>query len=984
MKKNEKSRDKIPYNNKLRLNHKKIPLNRNNNNYKTEVYKNVNYNQYNYVNKNYLKENIYNSLKLEEEINLNDLNNINQKKVPKDTNKIPKDNVKNKKNLSNNKDSLEQSKNCKIDNITNNNKNKYNKIKKINIVLEPDINDIIQKKNNNIEIKSIEKIEKQPIDNYKRYLEIMNEKEIIKTNDDNKNILSSLKYEPKHKNKKKLCHNKGDRLKISISPKHSKKNLVNNSNDNIPIIYNNTSFRFKNNILKINDKEKNNNNKNEGVEVFNKSTKKNTSNLKIDKELYDNNSNLNSRRSINKNKEVNIENINNNQISSVKNIIVINNKKPLNRKINNNSDKIFPLTKRSNENEKRKKIENIKIEKKNEKDNLKILIKEAKSNIGQNKNSSPGRTNTFHKSIVNKNDSLNLNENKEKDSSNFASLINKRKLKMFSSIKNINGFHTLNEIEKSNKDLTLNTEIIKNKETDKNNKLKNINKTKTFDEKQKQYKQKINPLKDNIIELDYKKRRLYSPQLSYDDINEKKNNKSSLFKNMVYKNINKNSNNMATFLQKYNHRRMSYNKSFEVKKKKLFKKNIEPNTLVKKNIKNKENNLKLLYEMEDFLFSDNKDKDINHRCMINNEQNGQKYSNRFHYKFMNINNNISEINNKTITNNKTFNNLFKSLDGQNSKKKLSKKNFEFNHTTIGKEPGSTKNINYKKLNSNKNITSIYKKNANFAHLFLGRTTSRNKSNKKDYNNFGKQRTTRIIKKKVVYSRYSDKEQFHTFNKKKSLYSFSRKTYTKNSLFKSKINISPDERKELESRGFSSSKKLEQIKKKYKFRPKSKGKKDNLEERNIKYIGSSKIFSNLLNSSNLEDDIIQDEDRSNPTNDENNNNNIQNLSTKDKNSKDINNNFNDENKKINDKFNDNKENNVKDKNEGKLNNMGNKMKNINDKKNISIENNIDGIKNDKNQDDILNNKSFILDLNNVIPINEKELEKTVNRRTEDML
>jgi hypothetical protein len=208
----------------------------------------------------------------------------------------------------------------------------------------------------------------------------------------------------------------------------------------MPIIYNSTSFKFKNNILKINDKEKNNNNKNEGVEVFNKSPKKNTSNLKIDKELYENNSNLNSRRSINKNKEVNIENINNNQISSVKNIIVINNKKPLNRKTNNNSDKIFPLTKRSNENEKRKNIENIKIEKKNEKDNLKILIKEAKSNIGQNKNSSPGRTNTLHKSIVNKNDSLNLNENKEKDSSNFASLINKRKLKMFSSIKNINVF----------------------------------------------------------------------------------------------------------------------------------------------------------------------------------------------------------------------------------------------------------------------------------------------------------------------------------------------------------------------------------------------------------------------------------------------------------------------------------------------------------------------------------------------------------------
>ena len=967
MKKNEKSKDKIPNNNSL--NTKKIPLNRDNNKSKTEVNINLNYNQYNYDNKNYLKENIYNSinLRLGEENNFNVSNSNNQKKIPKDTNKIPKDNVKNKKNKkekSINKDSLEQSKDSKNNNITTINQNKINKIKRINIVLKRENNNIIQKIKNNTEIKSIEKIEKQPIDNYKRRLEIKNEKEIIKNNDDNM----------KHKSKTKKSFNKNDKLKISISPKHSKITLDNNNNDkdNISISYNNTSFRLKNvNILKI--KEKNIYNKNESLEIFNKSSKKNTSNLKIDKELYDNNSNLISRRSINKNKENNLENKTNIKISPIKNAIVINNKMTLNKKTNNNSDKIFPLTKRSNENTKRKKIENIKIEKKNEKDNLKKIIKETKTYIDQNnKNSLPERRNS------NKNDSLNSNEksneNKEKESSNFASLLNKKKLKIFSPIKKINDFHTLNKMEGANKDLTLNTEIVKRESIDKNNKFKLINKTKTFDEKKEENKHKIKPLKDNIIELDYKKRRLYSPQLSYDDINEKKYSNRSLSKNMAYKNINKSSNNIATFLQRYNHRELSYNKSFEAKKKKLFKKNIEQNIFVKKEIKNKENNLKILNEMEDLLISDNKDKDINHIYMINTEQIAHKYLNPFFNKFMSINNNISEVNNnKTIDNNKTFNKLFKSVNAQNSKNGLSKNNFEFNHKNLRKTSGSTKNINYKKLNSNKNVTKIIKKNKLFDQFSLGRTISRNKSNKNVNKNFGNQRTTRIIKKKVVYSRYSDKAIFDTFSKKKSLYSFSRKTYRKNSLIKNKINISSEERKELERRGFSSSKKLDQIKKKYKFEPKRKGKKDDLKERNTKYIGSSKGFLHLLNSSNLEDDIIYNEDIDNPSsNDENKENTLQNLIIKDKDKEDINKNFNNEDKKIKDNnaINNNKsnENNFENKNEGKANEMGNKKINSN--------------KNKDNQNDILNNKSFILDLNNVIPINEKELEMTVNKRTDN--
>ena len=975
MKKNEKSKEKTPNNNKLGLNTKKIPLNRNNNKYKTEVYKNLIYIKNDYDNKNYLKENIYNTLnlKLGEEIILKASNNINQNKIPKDTNKIPKDNVKNKKNKRIKKDSVEQSKNNNINNITPINKNKINKIKRINIVLEPDNNDIFPKNNHNTEIKIIEKMEKQPIDNYKRYLEIMNEKEIFKTNDDNKNIFSSVKYESK-KNKAKICRNKGDKLKISISPKHPKINIDNKSNDNISIIYNNASFIFKNNnIIKINDNEKNNNNKNEVIEAFNKSPKKNTSNLKIDKEIYDNNKNLDSRKSINKNKENSIENNINNKINSVKNVIVINNKMSLNKKNNNISDKIFPLTKRSNESSKRPKIENIKIEKKNEKDNLKKMIKETKSYIDQNKNTLPQKRNTFHKNKLNINDSLSsnqkFNENKEKDRSSFASLINKRKLKMFSSIKNLNDFNTLNEIGESNNGLNLNTQIIKSKKTGKNSIINYINKTKTFDEKQEQNINKIKPLNDNIIELDFKKRRLYSPQLSYDSINDKKDNNRSLFKNSVYKNINKSSNNIANIYQRYNYRGMSYNKSFEAKRKKLFKKNVEPNALIKKNLKNKENNLKL-NEMEDFLISNIKDKDINHLYMINTEQNGHKYLNPFLYKFMNINNNISETNN-TITNNKTYNNLFKSLDIQKLQKQLTKKKFEFNHKNIGKTSNSTKNINnYAKINSNKNITKIFKKNLHLDQISLGRTISRNKSNKNVYYNFGNQRTTRIIKKKVVYSRYNDKEKCNTFNKGKSLYSFSRKTFRKNSLFKSKLKISSDEREELEIRGFSSSKKLEQIKKKYKFLPKIKGKKDNSKEKNIKYYGSSKGFSSLLNSSKLEE-IILDEDKNNSSNDENKENKIHNLINKDKNIKDVSNNFNIENKKINDNVdnNANLEKKVENKNEGKLDEMENK--NINDKKN------------DGNQDDILNNKSFILDLNNIIPINEKELEMAVNKRIEDV-
>ena len=110
------------------------------------------------------------------------------------------------------------------------------------------------------------------------------------------------------------------------------------------------------------------------------------------------------------------------------------------------------------------------------------------------------------------------------------------------------------------------------------------------------------------------------------------------------------------------------------------------------------------------------------------------------------------------------------------------------------------------------------------------------------------------------------------------------------------------------KGFSSLKKLEEIKKKYKFFPHTKEKKNMIKDKNIDYIEESNIFSKLINSMDL------------------------NL---------------------------NKSNEVRNLNLTEF--LPQKIK-----------------KQNEENDDMLNRKSFILDLNNVIPINEKQLRDTMNK------
>jgi hypothetical protein len=214
------------------------------------------------------------------------------------------------------------------------------------------------------------------------------------------------------------------------------------------------------------------------------------------------------------------------------------------------------------------------------------------------------------------------------------------------------------------------------------------------------------------------------------------------------------------------------------------------------------------------------------------------------------------------------------------------------------------------------------------------SSDKKKSKKLIYNNYLNQKTTRITKKKLVYSKNKVKEKTGIINQKKNLYTFNKKTQ-RNSNSSYRYNIFSDEKRDNHNnsfKGFSALKKLEEIKKKYKFRPHTKEKKNNLKESNINYIVESKGFAKLISSTNLVKDNLED-DKSNL------NNSDESL-----------------------------------KNEEKLNCSNNSKKEIN---NNNDENEISNYINNDNENDIINNKSFILDLNNIIPINEKELINTVN-------
>ena len=575
--------------------------------------------------------------------------------------------------------------------------------------------------------------------------------------------------------------------------------------------------------------------------------------------------------------------------------------------------------------------------------------------------------NTFNESSsFNISQDLNKSKIKEKEKTIFASLIYRKKQKIFSSFRNLNSFNTTSsndERSKSIQDLSYKkNKIDKRKKINKNRILISLNKTNLSGKKKenkkaleiskekKKDKYKVKPLKNNIIELSNKSRKLYSPQISSHYLNYYKYRNINLTKSIFNKSSNISINDSSSFSGRKKHitRNLTYNRSLNKKKDKIFKrKDVFPTRTLKlketekNNKKKKEKNYINIYKFE-------KDKEEKQKI------------NSIYSKNKKIDKNIMNISyNRFSKNNRTYSDLYKTLNNLNKFKFKNKNSF----TTFD----SSKYIK-------RSISQKSKKNKTLNYLSTNR---KNESKKNIDSNFRNQRTARILRKKITHSR-------GILNQKKNLYSFSKKIKSKNSFRNS--SISTDLRKDScnSFRGFSSSKKLEQIKKKYRFLPQTKEKKKNLKERNINYIEESKGFAKLISSANLIDDPFE-EDKSKLTK----------IEIKD-NKENTNNNKSEKNNEI-------------EYNIINLNSLDNKelpkkekIKEIKDINIIFPDYNKENIKNpirisniiesnfyyNENDDfDLLNDKSFILDLNNVIPINDKESEDDLlnndnNKKNED--
>ena len=258
-----------------------------------------------------------------------------------------------------------------------------------------------------------------------------------------------------------------------------------------------------------------------------------------------------------------------------------------------------------------------------------------------------------------------------------------------------------------------------------------------------------------------------------------------------------------------------------------------------------------------------------------------------------------------------------------------KKKFSSNTYLTERKNKNLSNQNF--FNKKKNVTTksgggkIIRKQLSLRDSKYINTEENNKNNNKSYS----RNTMRFSRKKIIYSRANNSKEKKEIivNQKKNLYSFMKKTHKKIS-HHSQEKLSEDkiDMHNKSYKGFSSIKKLEEIKKKYKFFPHTKEKKNTLKDKNIDYIGESNIFSTLINSMDLT--------------------------------------------KSNDVMNLNLTEVIPQKT----------TKHEEEKDEIKILENEEEEKNEENdKDDILNRKSFILDLNNVIPINENQLRDTMNKQ-----
>ena len=874
---------------------------------------------------------------------LNAPNSKNHSKAPKDNNKIPQDSKKAKYNNDTiNKYQFKPSNN-NFNNITTINNNNYNKINSINIIFDAnniynndylhyndfnnlndikeikeinDINIINQSNNQKININSDEtnnNEEKEPIDNYKYYSDSLNQMN-IKSCKSNNNLIR-LKKNEKDKifqdksftitNKKEFKMNSP---KNKLVNKKKSKNYVYNNYSNMKHNKNNHIIKNKNIDKNKKYKKSNNRNRSKKIDETRTSSKlKNNSIKKIEKIKSNNNS-------IKKDNNLNVHKTKKNAPSLISY-----------KNINEELHKYENNTKRTNKSKKNK------------------TLRQTKSYVDKNKYIFLQRRNTYNKSELYKNNSFNIsfgNFSKDREESNFAYLINEKKKRLFASFKQ---FDSVSINEENIKDIVKdkNKDKSKDKDKDKDKKLSKPKKNGVFNKKKKIKikninKNRINNKKNNINNEEYKIRssiktsieyfnkisykRLYSPQLSSNSLITNRN-KEIIELEKAGKNISKKKNYKIT-------RNITYNKSFNTKKKNLFRKSTNLSAIKSFNTqstyKNAKNKFKSLNNFED---------SKTRKKTLKNE-----YSNNILKTESNEKRKVNPINTKKISLNKSVGNVLK-LSIKNNLKEFSKKLKEPNvikKKHIRLENNNTASIfNIKKTNksnikdsfvsSNQTSTRKNKKKSNNVSL---RNSSYKKSKKSIYNyrDYLNQKTARIVKKKVVYSRQKDnKEKENISNQKKNIYSFNKKTNKKKTLFR--YNTFSEENRDIYNssfKGFSASKKLEEIKKKYQFRPKTREKRNTLKEKNINYIEESKGFAQLISSANLLEDSLEN----------------------------------------------NKKNLYVSENFSKINY---------DKNPINFtDNNIENNDNNIHFDIDMSDKSYILDLNNVIPINENEFIDTVNK------
>ena len=642
---------------------------------------------------------------------------------------------------------------------------------------------------------------------------------------------------------------------INKIPKDTNFNEVKSPKDNI---------KRKNNLVYKNSLKKNNNNLNKINIIHNYSEEYKVNNIADNKEKqpkdnYKNYSSYYDLKSVN-NKENYINKIND-KITKVD----IDNQNNYLKTNDNNIYEYYP--KKAS---KRNSIKTIERMKKNNLISISdvLPIKKQKTQTKPKETNKKTNNKTKNKIVMTKLD-INLNKNystnkiNNKPDSNFASLINQKKFKMFSSYKLVPNNNPINTNNNNNKNKP--DKVKYNKRPPKS--IQTIGIKKNFG-------------------------RLYSPQLTSPNQRIKKDNQIEIKKTKEI----------------LNRKNVVSNINIELKKNVILH--------AETNIKNK--------LIKSYIINSNK------------QDRASSYK-----KFLDKSSNLSENKRKMI--NASYRNIIN--------KKENNENYDLMDNYIQKAYNKkTMNANKYKNNSKRNNNLIIKK-----HLSL-----KSKNTKSDDNNKTLNKNSTKIRKKIIFQRAevnSDKKEI-TANQKKNLFSFSKKTHRKNS-HNSEYTMNTEKNEIHNSyKRFSSIKKLQQIKNKYKFYPHNKVFNKLLKESYIDYAEESNRYIKLINSMYLKKPLE-----------------MKNLNlTEFMPQKDINKSK--EYYESKDSIKNDTENKIKIMENGEEKDEENKEDKVGNTQEKENDNDKDDNE-DKNESDILNHKSFILDLNNVIPINEKQLRDTFN-------